>query len=250
MDIFDSGFISNHSSYFEEFRRKLYFLAALFAAVFLAGFFMAGKVIKIFIKFFQVEDAQIIITSPFQFFGLSVDTALFLSIVIIFPILLFQAFYFLKPALSASERKMAVKFVFISIALFLMGFTFGIALMHFVVEMLASYNSKLGITNLWDINFFVSQVLLTAALLGVMFQFPIVLTILIRLGIVDVENLRKKRRLAFASSFVFSSLLPPTDAVSLIIIALPLILIYELTIFANRKCGVKKVEIPQKLGYK
>lgn len=244
--IFGKGFISKNVSYLEEIRRRLFIVAVFFMVIFLGSLIMAKPIIKFFLKIFYVKDVQVALTSPFQFFGLSVNTALFLAIVISFPLIIFQVFYFLKPALTKKERRSVIKFILISIFLFVLGFSSGIVIMHFVVEMLASLNYDLGVVNMWDINFFISQILLTAALLGVMFQFPIVLTILIKMGIIDVGNLRKKRHMAIASSFIFSSLLPPTDAISLTMMALPLILIYEITIFVNRKSGTKMVEVPRK----
>ncbi|MDD5397038.1 MAG: twin-arginine translocase subunit TatC [Candidatus Moranbacteria bacterium] len=240
-------FTLKNVAYLKEIRRKLLFAVGFFLVVFLGSFFMAKPIIKFFLKFFYVKDVQIVITSPFQFFGLSMSMALFLAIVASFPLIVFQIYYFLKPALTKKERKSARRYVFASGSLFLAGFVLGIALMRFVIEMLAKLNYDLGAINMWDINFFISQIMLTAALLGLMFQFPIVLTILIKTGMIDAGKLREKRHIAIASSFIFSSLLPPTDALSLIIMALPLILIYEITIFVNRKSGTRKVEAPRKV---
>jgi sec-independent protein translocase protein TatC len=88
---------------------------------------------------------------------------------------------------------------------------------------------------------FLSQIISTAILLGILFQFPIVFTFVIRLGVVDVNFLKEKRRFSVLIIFIFTSLLPPTDGLSLIAMALPLILLYELTIYANSKFG--KLEI-------
>ena len=78
-----------------------------------------------------------------------------------------------------------------------------------------------------------SQIILASTFLGLVFQFPIVLTFLIRIGLVKVAYLREKRTYAVAGMFIFVGFLPPPDIFSTIIQALPLIIIYELTIRVN-----------------
>ena len=80
-----------------------------------------------------------------------------------------------------------------------------------------------------------SQIIITATLLGVLFQFPIVVSYLIRMGLLDVAVLRSKRKIAVFIIFIFATLLPPTDGLSLIAMVLPLTLLYELTILANSR---------------
>jgi sec-independent protein translocase protein TatC len=106
--------------------------------------------------------------------------------------------------------------------------------MYYAMQLLANVNFGLGIANMWNIATFLSQIVSTAALLGLLFQFPIVLTFLIKFNILNVKSLRSKRSHAVLGMFVFASLLPPTDGLSLILMVLPLILMYEITILYNR----------------
>lgn len=96
-------------------------------------------------------------------------------------------------------------------------------------------NASLGLTNIWDVNKFLSQIVVTSALLGLLFQFPLLLTFLIKTNILDRQFLKDNRRWAVLVIFIFVALLPPTDGISLIMTALPLMAIYELTIIINRK---------------
>jgi sec-independent protein translocase protein TatC len=99
---------------------------------------------------------------------------------------------------------------------------------------MASLNVSFGLTNLWDISLFMTQIVLTSALLGILFEFPLVMTGLIRLGVFDISLLVAHRRLAYALIFIIVSLLPPTDGLSLIIMSVPMVALYELTILFNR----------------
>ena len=78
-----------------------------------------------------------------------------------------------------------------------------------------------------------SQIILASVVLGLVFEFPIVLTFLIRVGFLSVDYLREKRMWATAIIFVFVGFLPPPDIFSTVIQALPLVVIYQLTIWAN-----------------
>jgi sec-independent protein translocase protein TatC len=78
-------------------------------------------------------------------------------------------------------------------------------------------------------------VVITSAVLGLLFEFPLILNVLIKVGVVEPTWLRSKRRHAIVLIFVFVALLPPTDGVSLLVMALPLLLMYEITLLINRR---------------
>lgn len=74
---------------------------------------------------------------------------------------------------------------------------------------------------------------MTSALLGLIFEFPIVLTFFVKIGIITPNFLKSKRRHSYFIMFVVTSLLPPTDGLSLIVMVIPLIIIFEITIMIN-----------------
>jgi sec-independent protein translocase protein TatC len=144
---------------------------------------------------------------------------------------------FLRPALTKREKGLFFSLVPVTFILFVLGFSYGFAIMYYALVILAQINVNIGIQNIWDIGMFLSQIVLTSTLLGVLFQFPIVFTFIIRSGLVEVKFLREKRRIAVLIIFIFTSLLPPTDGLSLIAMALPLVLLYEVTILINSRFG-------------
>jgi len=243
MNVDAKQLISEYAPYFEELRRRLFFLAIFFVLAFILGFFFSGKIIGFFLDFFKVENVHFMIISPFQFMDLAVNTGLFLAVVLTFPLVVYNAFSFLKSALTGKERRFFLSVIPASAFLFCLGFAFGIFIMYYVMQILADFGFRLGLENMWDVSLFSSQILLTAALLGVILQFPIVLTALIRAGVLDVDTLKKKRYWAIALFFIGPALLPPTDGLSLIIIALSMILLFEITLLINRKHKLKKVGV-------
>jgi sec-independent protein translocase protein TatC len=82
---------------------------------------------------------------------------------------------------------------------------------------------------------------MTASFLGLFFEFPIAVTLLLKMKIIKVKMLKEKRRLAYFLICALTALLPPTDGISLIAISLPLILLYEVTILFNNKNNIKKI---------
>lgn len=227
--------IAEYEVYLDEIRRRIYVLALVVIGVFVIGFFSAGHIIKIAITTFQLKNVVIATTSPFQYVELATNVGLTLAVIAVAPLAVYQLYAFLKPALSPTERWYFFKLLPLCVLLFIVGFFYGAGTILFAFKMLAALNTSLGITNIWDISKFFSQIIVTSALLGLLFEFPLLLTFLIRIKLLKVKFLKKHRRWAILLIFIFVALLPPTDGISLIMTALPLLAIYELTIIINRK---------------
>lgn len=226
-------FIDDFTPYLDDAWRRVYKTAIFFGIVFALGFLSAGWIIKNFIGFFHLSNVSVVVTSPFQLLDVAVDIGIFLAVVATFPVVLWQVYSFIRPAVSKTEFKALKGTLFylpLSIFLFAFGFAYGFFSIYFGLQALASLNVSLGLKNIWDVGTFLSQLVLTASLLGIMFQFPLVLKILGKFRLLEKSFLKGKRRVAYATIVIITSLLPPTDGLSLIIMSLPLILMYEITI--------------------
>ncbi len=217
----------------EDLRRKLYISTLIFLGVFLLGFFSSAFIIKHIVAIFDIKDVLIATTSPFQFADVAMDIGFFSAILVTLPIVIFQIFSFASPALTRKEKKWFFLCVPVSVILFAVGFSYGFFILYYSFGILAKINQSLGVQNIWNISSFLSQIFITSSLLGVVFQFPLILTVLIRIGVVNEVFLKQKRRMAYFVVFVLVSLLPPTDGISLIAMALPLVFLYEVTILFN-----------------
>lgn len=226
--------IKDYGPYLNDIWRRIYYIAIFFIVIFIVGFFSAGLIIKTFLGAFHLQNVVIAVTSPLQFLDVSVDIALFLAIFVTTPFALYQFYAFLKPAVSKKEFRALFWTLPLSFFLFALGFAYGFFTLYWGLQMLASLNVSFGLQNIWDISLFLSQLAITAALLGVIFQFPIIMSIFLKFRVIDRSFLIQKRRVAYAFIVVIVSLLPPTDGVSLLIMSMPLVLLYELTIFYDR----------------
>ncbi len=230
--------IAKYGVYFEELRKRLFLLTKIFVIVFSVGFFTTSPAIKFVMSHIDLEGVTIVTTSPFQLIDLAMSIGFFLACVITIPIFIYHLYSFLKPGLLPKERRIFILSLPLGLLLFLIGFVYGIGMLYMGVKLIALVNVGLGVANYWDINTFISQIVLTSSLLGLLFIFPIVIRFLIRIGVMSVQFLRSKRRHAIVIIFIIVSLLPPTDGLSLVLMAIPLVLIFELTILFNRKNNV------------
>lgn len=224
-----------YAPFLDDLHRRIYRSIVLFCVLFIGGFLSTAFILRNLLKLMDVEGVTIATTSPFQFADLAMDCGFFIASVIVLPYLVFNLFSFISPGLTRKEKSKIFLAVPISIGLFAVGFVYGVIIFYYGLTYLAKVNISLGVANIWDISMFISQIFLTASLLGILFEFPIILSFLIRLGIMDAAYLRKNRRVAFAAIVIFVSLLPPTDGISLILMSVPLVGLYEMTLLLNNK---------------
>lgn len=229
-----NDFLQRFSPFLKEIRKRLIFVSVLFLTFSVLGFIYYAKVIRFILNLFKFEGVNIVFTSPFQFIELAVNSGLIVGMVVALPLLIFQVMSFLKPALRKSEYKIANSLIPISMFLFTVGFGLGLYIMRFVISLFYERSMEFEIGNLLDISLLLSQTLLTAFLMGAAFQFPIILTLLIRLKVIEYKSLVKQRILAYSLSIFFAALLPPTDLISLILLTLPLIVLFEFTLLLNK----------------
>ncbi len=238
--------IREYSPYLEDLFRRIYIITIAFIGFFIIGFFLAGPIIRFLTHFFDFEDVTLATTSPFQFVGLAMDAGLFFAMIFCIPLCVYHLYKFIGSGLRKKERRIILLILPLSIVLFLLGFAYCFSMLYFTMQTLATINVSLGVTNLWDISMFLSQIISTSALLGLIFEFPIVITLLTKFGFIDTDFLRNKRRYAIFGMFIFTSLLPPTDGISLLMMVLPLIVMYEATILLNR-FGARQTNVDYKL---
>lgn len=226
--------LNTYMPFLVEIRKRLFFVAALFITATLIGFIYYEKIIKLILSLFYLEGVNIVFTSPFQFINLAISAGMLVGLLFTFPLIIYQIITFLKPALNKKEFRTIINLLPISVVLFLAGIGFGIYIMRYVVLIFYERSTGLNVGNFLDISLLLSQIFITAILLGIAFQFPIVLTILMRFKLLKYKSLVKQRLLVYGLSLIFAALLPPTDLLSLVLMAIPLIVLFEVTLLLNK----------------
>lgn len=220
--------------YLIEIRRRFLFLLSLFLIAAVAGFFYYEKIIKTIVNLFDFPGVNLVFTSPFQYIGLALNTSLLLGLAIVFPFVTYQVLAFLKPALHQKEFRALLAVLPISMVLFLIGFTYGILVMRFSVELFFVQSQKIGIGNFLDIGSLLSQTLTTATLLGLAFQFPVLLALFLHFQLISRRALAQKRFIIYFIGLVFIVLLPINDIIIDAFLLLPLVILFEMTLILNR----------------
>jgi sec-independent protein translocase protein TatC len=179
------------------------------------------------------DDKRLVTLGVTEPFTTSVMVSLVVAIGIVLPVLLWQVWAFLAPAVSPHFERIALAFVVLATGLFACGVLF----MYYVVlpralEFLTNYDDEL-----YDIQIRASYYYNFVALLllggGLAFLLPIFVLALVRLRILTSMRLRQNRRIAFVVLLVFAALLPTVDPVSLAFELIPLVLLYELSIWVS-----------------
>ncbi len=244
-DVFDDASaqlqanINKYMPYMLEIRKRILSIFAVFVIGASIGFAFFEPIIKIILTFYALEGLNIVFTSPFQFINLAINSAVVIGTITVFPFFIYQLLHFLKPALKDKEYRLLVAAIPPSIILFIIGFIFGNWIMKLMVILFSQQSSNFKIDNLWDIESFIKNIFTTSIFLGIFFQFPIVVTGLIKLKIVKYADITKLRMPIYFILLAITMLLPPTDLLSNLLIYLPLVLLFELTLLLNR-FGIKK----------
>jgi sec-independent protein translocase protein TatC len=225
--------IAKYSPYVKEVRRRLISTIIVFLVAAVIGFVFYEKIIRFLVGTISLKGVNIVFTSPFQFINLAFSCGAVTGLVVVIPYFIAQLLHFLKPALRDKEYKMLTRILPFSLILFIIGFLFGAIIMKWQIEIFLGRSVSLGIGNILDISGLLSTVFLTAALMGLGFQFPIILLLLLRIGILKSQQLRSKRMWIYLGSFFFAILLPPDSVLADVLLSLPLIFLFEFTIFLN-----------------
>lgn len=240
-----NALISKYSPYLAEIRKRILITLSVFAVASLSGFIFYERIIKFLIELLSLKGLNVVFTSPFQFINLAISCGVASGLVLVFPLIIYQILSFLRPALRFKEYRMVVRFLPISLILFLAGFVFGFLIMKWQIQIFLARSVSLGIGNILDISRLLSTVLLTATLMGIGFQFPIILLLLMRIGVIKHHHLAKQRPWVYLGSFIFAVLLPPDSILADVLLTLPLVILFEITLISNRIFDRKKVTIPQ-----
>jgi len=227
-----------------ELRKRLMISLGAIAGLFVACFFIADQIYILLLGPLArasggIENVRLIYTAPQEFFFTKLSVALFAAIFLAFPIIAAQIYAFIAPGLYKKERGAFLPYLLATPVLF----TIGAAVMYYGVLPLAlsfflsqevSGAGSATIEMLPRVSEYLGLIMTLLLAFGVCFQLPVVLTLLASIDLVDVEKLKSWRKYAIVAILVVAAFLTPPDPISQLGLALPLLLLYEISILSVR----------------
>ncbi|WP_078382375.1 twin-arginine translocase subunit TatC [Sutcliffiella halmapala] len=225
-----------------ELRKRVIIIASFFFISAIGGFFLAEPII-VYLQ--QTREAQDLtmnafrLTDPIKIF---MQFSFIIAFVITFPVTLYQLWAFISPGLYERERRVTLSYIPISLLLFLSGLAFSyFILFPFVVNFMNRLAVRLEINQVIGVNEYFQFLFQLTLPFGLLFQMPVVVMFLTRLGIITPAFLVKVRKFAYFVLLVIGALITPPELLSHLMVTFPLLVLYEISIIISR-FGYKKVK--------
>jgi len=180
-------------------------------------------------------------------FSAHIWTSITAGFIVAFPYIIYEFWSFLSPGLRMKERKSAKGFIFISSILFFIGVLFGYYVVTpLSINFLGTYQVSGQVHNDFDLSSYIALVRASVIASGLIFELPILIYILTKIGIVTPEYLRKYRKFALVIVLILSAIITPPDIASQIIVSVPIVILYEISIYISRAVIRKQEKLLKK----
>lgn len=183
-------------------------------------------------------------------FNAAIWTSISAGVIIAFPYILYEFWKFISPGLYAKERKYSRGFIIIASFLFFVGVLFGYyVIVPLTVNFLSSFKVSKIIVNEFDIDSYISLVRVSVLAAGVIFELPIIIYFLTKIGLVTPQFLRKYRKYALVIVLILAAVITPPDISTQVIVAIPIIILYEMSIWISYFVVRKEEKRLKREGY-
>ena len=200
---------------------------------------LAAPLIKV-----MPSGSSLIFTSVAEAFFTYMKIAFIAGLILTSPFILYQIWAFVAPGLYRHEKRYVVPFVLAGSFFFALGIFFG-----YYVAIPIGFKFLLGfatdiIKPMPSMKDYLSFSIKFLLAFGLVFEFPVALVLLARIGVVDAKTLARQRKYAILLIFIFAAVMTPPDLISQVLMALPLMGLYELSILLSKLFGKKKEGVP------
>ena len=226
-----------------ELRSRLIRSMVVFVFFFILSYYFSEEIYNFLVKPYSDAvsssglDRRLIYTALHETFITYLKVAFFTSFFVSSPIILMEIWKFLAPGLYKNEKRALLPYLILTPVLFLLGgmlvyyLILPLAINFFLSFETANVNGNLPIQLEAKVNEYLSLIMKLIFAFGLSFQLPVVLSLLARIGFVDSIFLKKRRKYVIVIIFIFAAFLTPPDPITQIGLALPLLLLYEISIF-------------------
>ncbi|TYB77019.1 twin-arginine translocase subunit TatC [Bizionia myxarmorum] len=168
-------------------------------------------------------------------FSAHIWTSIYAGLIIAFPYVVYQFWKFISPGLQPNERKHSRGFIFVTSMLFFIGVLFGYYIVTpLSINFLGTYTVSSEISNEIDLSSYIALVRSSSLASGLVFELPIVIYFLTKIGLVTPQILKKYRKFALVIVLIISAIITPPDIASQVIVAIPILLLYQISIYISK----------------
>jgi sec-independent protein translocase protein TatC len=184
---------------------------------------------------FKEESFRIQSRTPAGQFSAHIWTSITAGFIIAFPYVLYEFWKFISPGLRSNERRNSRGFIIIASLLFFIGVCFGYYVVTpLTINFLGSYKVSDAVFNDFDLSSYIGLVRASVIASGLIFELPIVIYFLTKIGLVTPQWLKKYRKYALVGVLIVSAIITPPDIASQVIVAVPVLILYEISIIISK----------------
>jgi len=174
-------------------------------------------------------------------------TSILAGFIVAFPYIIYEFWRFVSPGLHANERKHARGFIFVASLLFFIGVLFGYYMVTpLSINFLGNYTVSGEVFNDFDLSSYIGLLRTSVLASGLIFELPILIYILTKVGVVTPDMLKKYRKISLVVVLILSAIITPPDIASQVIVSVPILILYEISIFISRAVIRKQEKILKK----
>lgn len=234
-----------------ELRQRLIYSAVGLVVAFFACFYVSLDIFNFLVQpladvWKDNPDGKMIFTALHEFFFTKIKVAAFAALFVTFPLIAGQLYMFVAPGLYKDEKRAFLPFLVVTPILFFAGgafvyyFVMPVAWQFFIDQGVEAGEGRMAIEAVPRVGEYLSLVMRLIFAFGISFELPVVISLMAKAGMVSSKGLKEKRRYAVVLAFVAAAVLTPPDPLSQIGLALPIIVLYEISIICTRLIEKKR----------
>lgn len=234
------------SGHLRELRNRILVVVILLLAAFMACLSFSPNLITFLTDMGEKYNYVFVYIAPQELLLVYLNTALVGALVVCFPVVAYEVYAFCSPGLKKRERTFFIASLLAGTLFFVFGVAFARYIsLPFVLRFLIQFTGEVDVSASISIQQYVGFLLTIFVVFGLVFELPVVSVLLTGLGLIRAEWLRKGRKIMIVIIFLMAAIITPPDVVSQVMVALPMILLYELSIALSSLVGKSRRE---KLG--